>query len=63
MIYLIEGNKESIKHIDFFEEILPKILIVSNSNRTINLFDYENGEYIDSLRQIIDNSLNVKKYY
>ena len=59
MIYLIEGNKESIKHIDFSEEILPRILIVSNSNRTVNLFDYESGEYIDSLRQIIDKNYPI----
>ena len=59
MIYLIEGNKESIKHIDFSEDIIPRILIVSNSNRTVTLFDYEKGKYIDSLKQIIDKNYPV----
>ena len=57
MIYLFQGKKESIKHIDISEEIMPKILIITYSNRNVNIFDYNNGDYIDSLRQIIDNYL------
>ena len=49
MIYLFQGKKESIKHIDISEEIMPKILIITYSNRNVNIFDYNNGDYIDSL--------------
>ena len=59
MIYLIQGNRESIKHIEQSNNILPKILIVSNSNRNVLLYDYNTGEYIDSLRQIIDKNYPV----
>ena len=66
MIYLIQGKKESIKHIDISEEILPKILIITYSNRNVNIFDYYIGDYIDSLKQIIDKNYPVPigiKYY
>ena len=59
LIYLIQGNKGSIKHIDISEEILPKILIISNSSRNVNLYNYNTGEYIDSLKQIIDKNYPV----
>ena len=59
MTYLIHGNKESIKYIDISEDIMPKILIVTYSNRHVNIFDYNTGKYIDSLRQIIDKNYPV----
>ena len=59
MIYLIQGKKESIKHINISEEIIPKILIITYSNRNVHIFDYNNGDYIDSLRQIIDKNYPV----
>ena len=59
MIYLIQGNKESIKYIELSEEIMPKILIITYSNRHVYIFDYNSGKYIDSLRQIIDKNYPV----
>ena len=59
MIYLVQGNKESIKYIDISKEIMPKILIITNSNRTVLLYDYNTGEYIDSLKQKVDKNYPV----
>ena len=59
MVYLIQGSKSSIKHIDLSEEIIPKILLACNSNRNVYLFDYNTGEFIDSLKQIVDNNYPV----
>ena len=59
MVYLIQGNNTSVKHIAISEDIIPKILLVSNSNRSVFLYDYNSGDYIDSLKQIIDKNYPV----
>ena len=47
----IKGHIESITHISIPKDLKPKIILSTGNDRNVKLFNYENGEYIDSLKQ------------
>ena len=50
-ILCIRAHKESIKHISIPQDLKPQIILSTSNDRTVKLFDYKTGEYIDSLKQ------------
>jgi hypothetical protein len=46
-ILCIHAHKESIKHISIPKDLKPEIILSTSNERTVKLFNYENGEYID----------------
>ena len=50
-ILCIHAHKESIKYISIPKDLKPEIILSTSNERTVKLFNYENGEYIDSLKQ------------
>ena len=52
IILNIKAHQESIKYICIPEDLKPKIILSTCTDRTVKLFNSENGEYIDSLKQI-----------
>ena len=48
----IKAHPESIKYITIPKDLKPKIIITSGNDRSVKLFNYETGEYIDSLKQV-----------
>ena len=51
-ILCIHAHKESIKHISVPQDLKPEIILSTSNDRTVKLFNYKTGEYIDSLKQI-----------
>ena len=52
IIYRIEAHKESITHINIPYELEPRIFFTTSTDRTLKLYDLNNGNYIDSLKQL-----------
>ena len=50
-IFCIRAHKESIKHISVPQDLEPQIILSTSNDRTVKLFNYKTGEYIDSLKQ------------
>ena len=50
-ILCIRAHKESIKHISIPQDLKPQIILSTSNDRTVKLFNYKTGEYIDSLKQ------------
>ena len=48
----IRAHKESIKHLSVPQDLKPQIILSTSNDRTVKLFDYKTGEYIDSLKQV-----------
>ena len=48
----IKAHSESIKYITIPKDLRPKLIITTGNDRSVKLFHYETGEYIDSLKQI-----------
>ena len=51
-ILFIRAHKESIKHISVPQDLKPQIILSTSNDRTVKLFSYNTGEYIDSLKQV-----------
>ena len=51
VIYKIEAHKESITFINIPYGLEPRIFFCSSTDRTVKLYDLENGNFIDSLKQ------------
>jgi len=56
--YQIQASKERIKNI-FFPNLIPNILLSTSNDRKCKIFLAENGEYIDSLKQIASKYKDV----
>ena len=50
-ILYIKAHKESIKHLSIPQDLKPEIILSTSNDRTVKLFNYQTGEYIDSLKQ------------
>ena len=50
-ILFIKAHKESIKHLSIPQDLKPEIILSTSNDRTVKLFNYQTGEYIDSLKQ------------
>ena len=50
-ILCIRAHKESIKHLSVPQDLRPQIILSTSNDRTVKLFNYMTGEYIDSLKQ------------
>ena len=50
-ILCIRAHKESIKNISVPQDLKPQIILSTSNDRTVKLFNYKTGEYIDSLKQ------------
>ena len=48
----IKAHIESIKYLNIPKDLKPKIILSTGNDRNVKLFDYETGEYIDSLKQV-----------
>lgn len=51
-IFKIQIHKEPITYIIKPKELIPSILITISTDRTVKLVNFNNGEYIDSFKQI-----------
>ena len=51
-IFKIDSYKNSITYLDIPKNIFPKIFISIGSDSVVKLFDFETGDYIESLKQI-----------
>ena len=49
---LIRAHIESVKYLIIPKDLKPKIILSTGNDRNVKLFNYETGEYIDSLKQI-----------
>ena len=52
IIFKVECHKESITYINIPYELEPRIFFTCSTDRTIKLLDLNNGNYIDSLKQL-----------
>ena len=48
----IKAHIESIKYLNIPKDLKPKIILSTGNDRNVKLFNYETGEYIDSLKQV-----------
>ena len=48
----IKGHVESIKYLSIPKDLKPKIILSTGNDRNVKLFNYETGDYIDSLKQV-----------
>ena len=51
-ILCIKAHIESIKYLSVPKDLKPKIILSTGNDRNVKLFNYETGDYIDSLKQI-----------
>ena len=51
-IFLIQMGHNSITHISIPPNLFPKIFIAISSDSYANIYDFENGKYIESFKQI-----------
>ena len=49
---LIRAHIESVKYLIIPKDLKPKIILSTGNDRNVKLFNYETGEFIDSLKQI-----------
>ena len=51
-IFIIQIGHNSITHISIPQNLFPKIFIAISSDSIANIYNFENGDYIESLKQI-----------
>ena len=52
IIFIFDVGHNSITNISIPQNLFPKIFITISSNSIVNVYNFENGEYIESLKQI-----------
>ena len=52
IIFIFDVGHNSITNISIPQNLFPKIFITISSNSIVNVYNFENGDYIESLKQI-----------
>jgi len=50
--YRVQIHTDAVKYLHVSDELIPKVIISTSNDKTVKLLDFNNGKYIDTLKQI-----------